>query len=65
MSAEPFLHDHSNFKDLILIVSDKLHIVPQLAEKDYWIMHCLWGMQQQKLSFVNLKEVLLFQKDSE
>jgi len=52
MSAEPFLHDHTDFKDLIRIVSDIRHIAdPQLVEKDYWIMHCLWGLQQQKLSF--------------
>jgi hypothetical protein len=51
MSAEPFLHDHKDFKDLFGIVSDSLDIAPQLAEKDYWIMHCLWGMQQQSLSF--------------
>ncbi|NUM89021.1 MAG: nucleotidyl transferase AbiEii/AbiGii toxin family protein [Bdellovibrionales bacterium] len=46
MAKKPFLHDHEQFKDLIQIVSDKLKIVPQLVEKDYWIMHCLWGMQQ-------------------
>lgn len=52
MPAEPFLHDHKDFKSLLMIVSDKLNIVPQLIEKDYWIMHCLWGMQQQQdLSF--------------
>ena len=51
MSTERFLHDHRDFKDLIKIVSDKLNIDPQLAEKDYWIMHCLGGMQRQNLSF--------------
>ena len=44
MPAEPFLHDHKDFKSLLMIVSDKLNIVPQLIEKDYWIMHCLWGI---------------------
>jgi len=51
MSAEPFLHDHKGFKDLLNIVSVKHRIVPQLVEKDYWIMYCLWGMQQQSLYF--------------
>ncbi|UVT16301.1 MAG: nucleotidyl transferase AbiEii/AbiGii toxin family protein [Nitrospira sp.] len=51
MSAEPFLHDHKDFKDLLSIVSRKHNIVPQLVEKDYWIMHCLWGIQKQDLSF--------------
>jgi len=44
---EQWLSDHRDFKGLIQIVSDQLSIVPQLVEKDYWIMHCLWGLQQQ------------------
>lgn len=47
MPPEPYLHDHRDFKALLEIVSDDLNIVPQLIEKDYWIMHCLWGLQQQ------------------
>lgn len=46
MTEYPFLHEHQQFKDLIQIVSDKLNVVPQLVEKDYWTMHSLWGMQQ-------------------
>lgn len=46
MPRSPFLHDHSEFEALIQIVSDQKSIVPQLVEKDYWIMHCLWGLQQ-------------------
>ncbi len=46
MSSKNFLHEHSQFKDLIQIVSGDLDIIPQLVEKDYWIMHCLWGLQQ-------------------
>lgn len=41
------LHEHKNFKDLIRAVSDNMGIDPTLVEKDYWIMHCLWGLQQQ------------------
>lgn len=44
MPRELFLHEHREFADLIRIVSDQLSIVPQLVEKDYWIMHCLWGL---------------------
>lgn len=44
---EQWLHDHRDFKGLIQIVSGQLSIIPQLVEKDYWIMHCLWGLQQQ------------------
>jgi hypothetical protein len=50
MHSDSFLHDHGEFKQLIQIVSDELSILPQLVEKDYWIMHCLWGLQQ-KLHF--------------
>ena len=46
MPAEKFLHHHPKFKDLILIVSKEQHVEPYLAEKDYWIMHCLYGLQQ-------------------
>jgi len=45
------LHDHKNFKDLIASVSDDMAISPTLVEKDYWIMHCLWGLQQQGFTF--------------
>lgn len=41
-----YLHDHSQFADLIRIVADEKSIDPALVEKDYWIMHCLHGLQQ-------------------
>ena len=47
MPPKQWLHNHRDFKGLIQIVSDQLSIIPQLIEKDYWIMHCLWGLQQQ------------------
>ena len=46
-----FLHRHKEFPDLIRIVGDELSIDPVLVEKDYWIMHCLYGLQQMGLSF--------------
>lgn len=45
-----FLHDRSDFKDLISSLSLELKIDPQLIEKDYWIMQALWG-----LHFLGLK----------
>jgi hypothetical protein len=36
-----YLHNHSQFSDLIRIVAEKNDIDPALVEKDYWIMHCL------------------------
>ena len=34
-----YIHHDPEFKELILIVADKLKIDPYLIEKDYWIMH--------------------------
>jgi hypothetical protein len=44
MSNPPFLHDHKEFKDLLEILSKEMVIQPQLVEKDYWLMHCLFGL---------------------
>ncbi|NEU99188.1 nucleotidyl transferase AbiEii/AbiGii toxin family protein [Bradyrhizobium uaiense] len=41
-----FLHNHPQFADLIRIVVEEKGIDPALVEKDYWIMHCLYGLQQ-------------------
>lgn len=46
-----YLHNHPNFAELIRIVGRKMSIDPALVEKDYWIMHCLYGLQQMKLVF--------------
>ena len=50
-SNPPYLHDHKQFSDLILIVSSALGIEPILVEKDYWIMHCLYGLNQLGLTY--------------
>jgi hypothetical protein len=50
MSAD-FLHNHPQFADLIRIVAEQKGIDPALVEKDYWIMHCLYGLQQLGLTF--------------
>lgn len=41
-----YLHRHREFGELLRIVGDKLGIIPALVEKDYWIMHCLFGLKQ-------------------
>jgi Nucleotidyl transferase AbiEii toxin, Type IV TA system len=46
-----FLHDHPNFLDLIRQVGQERGIAPYLVEKDYWLMHSLWCLQQQGWSF--------------
>lgn len=46
-----FLHDRRDFGQLIAVVADERGIDPTLVEKDYWIMHCLWGLQAQGFHF--------------
>ncbi|WP_051311355.1 nucleotidyl transferase AbiEii/AbiGii toxin family protein [Bradyrhizobium sp. Cp5.3] len=46
-----FLHNHAQFADLIRIVAEEKGIDPALVEKDYWIMHCLYGLQQLGFTF--------------
>ena len=46
-----FLHENPNFKDLIELTAANEDIKdPGLVEKDYWLMHALWGLQ--KLNFI-------------
>lgn len=40
------LHDAPDFADLIAVTARDQSIDPGLVEKDYWIMHALWGLQQ-------------------
>jgi predicted nucleotidyltransferase component of viral defense system len=46
-----FLHNHREFSDLIRIVAQEKGIDPALIEKDYWIMHSLYGLQQLGMKF--------------
>lgn len=39
-----YLHHHKDYKDLISAVADEKGIAPDLIEKDYWIMHCLYAL---------------------
>ncbi len=50
MPAE-LLHRRADFPDLLRIVASNRGVDVTLVEKDYWIMHCLWGLQQQGLRF--------------
>ena len=49
--AEIYLHDHPQFFDLINILAEEKDILPGLIEKDYWIMHCLYGLKKQGYQF--------------
>lgn len=36
---------------MLRIVADQMKVQPVLVEKDYWIMHCLYGLQQMEMAF--------------
>jgi len=46
-----YLHNHSQFRTLLNIVAEDMGILPALVEKDYWIMHVLYGLTKQKYKF--------------
>ena len=46
-----YLHNHKQFPELIRIVAEQKGIDPALVEKDYWIMHCLYGLQRLGMKF--------------
>lgn len=51
MQADSYLHNLKDFRDLIQVVSSERRILPQLIEKDYWIMHVLYGLAKQGFVF--------------
>jgi hypothetical protein len=46
-----FIHNDPEFKELISIVSNQKGIDITLVEKDYWITHTLYSLQQQGIEF--------------
>jgi hypothetical protein len=46
-----FLHERRDFYQLLTLIADERGLEPMLVEKDYWIMHCLWGLQEQGFEF--------------
>ena len=47
MPPESFLHQRDDFKALVETVADSEKINdPALVEKDYWIMHAVFGLNQ-------------------
>ena len=51
-AADSFLHERSDFKALVETVADSEKINdPALVEKDYWIMHAVFGLKQLGLTF--------------
>ena len=49
---DSFLHERSDFKALVATVADSEKINdPALVEKDYWIMHAVFGLKKLGLTF--------------
>lgn len=46
-----YLHNHPDFKALLRTVEHEKGIEQSLVEKDYWIMHVLFGLQQGGFEF--------------
>ena len=46
-----YLHNHKDFSDLLRILGDDMQIEAPLVEKDYWIMHALYGLSKLGLQF--------------
>lgn len=51
MKPKKFFHDLPDLEKLLARVAQAEGIPKQLIEKDYWIMHCLWGLKEQGLVF--------------
>ena len=46
-----FLHELPDIKQLFEVVAKEKQAIQAIVEKDYWLMHCLWGLQQQGFAF--------------
>lgn len=49
--SDQYLHSRKDFKSLLLTLSEEKGIIPALIEKDYWIMHVLFGLRESGLQF--------------
>jgi hypothetical protein len=46
-----YLHQHPEFRELLRILESETDIQAALIEKDYWIMHVLYGLKSQGYDF--------------
>lgn len=46
-----YLHERSDFRDLLRMLEKETGIFAYLIEKDYWIMHVLYGLKKMELEF--------------
>lgn len=49
--AKIYLHEHPEFPELFRIIEEETGILAGLVEKDYWIMHSLYGLKKQGYNF--------------
>jgi len=49
--AATYLHENKDFSQLLRIIEEETNIMAGLVEKDYWIMHCLYGLKKQGYDF--------------
>jgi hypothetical protein len=49
--ASDYLHNHKDFSDLLRIIEDETGVLAGLVEKDYWIMHVLYGLKKLNFQF--------------
>ncbi len=46
-----FVHELPEAKTLFETLGAEMKLLPTIVEKDYWVMHCLWGLQQKNFTF--------------
>ncbi len=46
-----FLHQLPDVQELFEVVAKEKGFLPAIVEKDYWLMHLLWGLKQQGFDF--------------
>ncbi len=50
MAKRKFIHELPECQALIEQIARSTTVRAQMVEKDYWIMHSLWGLKQQGFS---------------
>jgi predicted nucleotidyltransferase component of viral defense system len=46
-----FFHSRPDARELFETLAAHKNLPPAVVEKDYWVMHCLWGLKQLGLNF--------------
>lgn len=50
-----YLHERKDFSDLLRLLEQETGILAYLIEKDYWIMHVLYGLKKMGLESIFYK----------